>query len=690
MSNHRLSPLLAPKSIAVVGASVKPNTPGNDVLHMLVRGGFEGDIYPVNPNYDSVAGIECHPSLAAVSKEVDLAVLVVANGRLERSLQEAANCGARSAVIFASGYLPDQESPPLLDRLRTIAMSSNMPICGGNCMGFYNEMSHTWVCGFPSPRRPRLGGITLISHAGSVFGVLAHNDPRLHFNLVVSSGQEIVTTAADYMDYALETPGTKVIGLFLESVRDPAPFLVALQRAAEKGVPVVALKIGRTEASAAMALSHSGAMAGNDAAYEAAFERYGVIRVDDIDEMASTLLLFQSGRRAVSGEVVAIHDSGGEREMVMDLASDYGVPFATIGANTVAVLRETLDYGLEPVNPLDAWGTGEDFVAKFHRCLTALVSDRSAGIGVCFHDLRDGSYISKGLAHACIEAQRETEKPVVMVTNYSQVRHDELAGVLVDSGVPVLDGTVAGLKALRNMLAFRDASMRPPDPPPDSPRAGAGEPRWPCDGMWSEAAAWELLRAYGIGTPPHAMASSEQEAIDAAVHIGLPVAIKTAMPGIAHKTEVSGVRLALNSREAVGLAYREISHRLGSIVLVSAMAPKGVELALGLLHSPFGPVVMLAAGGTLIEQLNDARYALAPFGTGTATRLINGLRCRALLDGWRGSQPVDLVALARVIANFSRLAADLADRVRELDVNPIIASGDGIFAVDALVVSKEG
>ncbi len=688
-TEHGLTPLLSPRSIAVVGASRRADTPGNDVLHMLARGGFDGRIYPVNPRYDSVLEMPCYPSLSELPEAVDLVVLSVANERLEQTLKEAVSARARSAVIFASGYIQEDSTVPLTERLRMIARTAGMPLCGGNCMGYYNEMSHVWVCGFPSPRQPRLGGISRISHAGAVFGALAHNDPRLRFNLLVSSGQELVTTAADYMDYALEQRETRVIGLFLETVRDPDRFMAALKKAADRHIPIVALKVGRTAVSAAMALSHSGAMAGSDAAYEALFDRTGVIRVFDLDEMACTLLMLQEGRRAAFGELVAIHDSGGERELVIDLAAESGVPFATIDKDTVTTLRNTLEFGLEPVNPLDAWGTGQEFTAIFRRCFTALIEDRNAALGVFFHDLRDGSYVSQGVAEACRDVHASTNKPVAVITNYSQVRHDRLARGLVDQGVPVLDGTVSGLNAIRHLLEYRNFEGREADRVPTF-GVGPSVRQKLCRGAsLAEKDAWSLLNMYRIATPAPALGSNEEGAGAAATDIGFPVALKTAMAGISHKTDVGGVRLNLASSDAVRGAYQDLAHRNGPSVLVSRMMEDGVELALGLLSdSQFGPIVMVAAGGVFIEHLNDARYAIAPFGVATARRLIDRLRLRPILDGWRGAPRVDIDALAVTIANFSVLAADLNDLVHDLDVNPLIAGASGSVAVDALIVTK--
>ncbi|HEV3175995.1 MAG TPA: CoA-binding protein, partial [Stellaceae bacterium] len=362
MSEHPLSPLLAPGSIAFVGASPRPDTPGNDMLKMIERSGFTGAIYPINPNYHEIEGRRCYAGFGEVPEPVDLAVLGVANARLEAALADAIRHRARAAVIFASCYLENDASPPLTERIAAMARAASMPICGGNGMGFYNDADGVWAAGFANLRERHPGGIAFISHAGSVFGAFAHNDPRFRFNLVVSAGQELVTTAAEYLDYALEQDTTRVVGLFLETVRAPAPFAAALAKAAERDIPVVVLKTGRTEASAALALSHSGAIAGNDAAYQALFDRHGVTRVDTLDELAATLLLFAQGRPAAPGGLAAIQDSGGERELVIDLAAAHDVPFAKIGSPTVARLKERLEFGLEPVNPLDAWGTGRDFV----------------------------------------------------------------------------------------------------------------------------------------------------------------------------------------------------------------------------------------------------------------------------------------------------------------------------------------
>lgn len=691
MHGHPLRPLLAPRSIALVGASQRANTPGHDMLRALERGGFRGTVHAINPNYRTIESYPCVPSLAELRRAPDVAVLSVRNDRVEAVLAEAIAVGARSAVIFASGFLEGDRSPPLSSRLATMARAAGMPICGANCMGFYNDLDGVWVCGFPSPREPRPGSIAYIAHSGSVFGALAHNDPRFRFALAISPGSELVTTVADYIDYALERPEVKVIGLFLEAARDPPALRAALEKAARRGVPVVALKVGRTEAAAAAALTHTGAMAGSDLAYDALFDRYGVIRVETLDELACTLLLLATGRRAGAGSLVSIHDSGGETEMLIDLAHRVGVPFAPIADSTKQAIAARLDPGLVPNNPLDAWGTGADFANAFEECFRTLLADDNAALGVFANDIRDGYYLSDGFAAAAAAAAASTTKPVAYLTHYTQLRHDDVALRLTEAGVPVLDGTVNGLVAIRGALAHRDFLARPLDPLPELQSSSAATRRRAVEALAAcatpdEAQGLALLAAYGIPVVAHQVVDNESDAAAEARRLGYPVALKTAMPDILHKTEHSGVRLGLADDAAVRSAWRDLERRLGPRAIVARMVPRGVELALGMVRDPqFGPVVVVGAGGVLIDLLSDRRAALPPFGPATARRLIDALSIRRLLDGHRGAPAVDVDALAFVVSRFSALATDLADCIREIDINPIVC-GREIAAVDALFV----
>lgn len=689
---HPLTPLMSPRSVAFVGASPRPDSPGNDMLRMLKKSGFKGAVYPINPKYEEVEGFRCYPSLAALPEKVDHVVLSVANARIEASLDEAIAHGARAATIFGSLYLENDGHPPLLQRMGTKARAAGMAVCGGNCMGFYNDEDGFWAVGFPANRTPRPGHIAFISHSGSIFGCLAHNDPRFRFNICVSPGQEIATTVADYMDYALELDSTRVIGMFIETVRDPAKFVASLERAAKRGVPVVVLKVGRSAEAARMALGHSGALTGDDAAYDALFRRHGVIRVDTVDELGASLLLFAQGRKYAPGGMGAILDSGGECEMITDLAAELDVPFARIGDATRAKLAARLDYGLEARNPLDAWGTGQDFVGIFRDCIQALHDDPDTGVMVHFADLRTGYYVHEGFLEAHKTLSGQLAKPTVVATSYTQLRHDDIATRFDAIGVPVIDGSIAALKSVRHLLRHRDflAQGRPnPPKPPAGARARwakrLAEPR-----ALDENEGLALFADYGMQAIPHRIVDSAAAAEKAAADLGFPVVLKTASPGVLHKTDADGVRLKLADAAAVRTAHADLAGRLGPRVLVAPMADSGVEIMLGMSVDPqFGPVVVIGAGGILVEILKSVTHELAPFDAATARRAIERLApVKRLLAGARGRKASDLDKLCRTIAAFSAMAADLADLVAEIDANPVIAGPSGAVAVDAVVVPR--
>ncbi len=689
---HPLTPLLAPRAVAFVGATPRPNSPGNDMLRMVKRSGFRGAVYPVNPKYDNIEGLRCHANLAALPERVDQVVLSVANARLEAALEEAIAHGARAATIFGSLYLENDTDPPLLGRIARRAKEAGLAVCGGNCMGFYNDEAPFWAVGFPAPREPRPGHIAFISHSGSIFGAIGHNDPRFRFNICVSPGQELVTTVADYMDYALDLESTRVIGLFIETVRNPAGFVAALEKAARRGIPVVVLKVGRTAEAARMALGHSGALTGDDAAHDALFRRHGALRVDTPDELGAALLMFAQGRRCAAGGLAAVFDSGGECEMITDLAHEMGIPFAQISDATRCKLAQRLEYGLEPRNPLDAWGTGREFVGVFRDCAKALHDDPDTALLVHFADIRDGYYISEGYLEVHAALMKESAKPVTLATNYTQLRHDDQAQRFAAIGVPVIDGTTPALQAIRHMLEYRDFLSRTHSAPLSVP-AGARE-------IWrkrlgekralDEAESLAMFADYGVPVVKHRVADGQAEAAQAAFALGYPVALKTAKPGLLHKTDADGVRLNIGGEPALRVAYADLATRLGPRVLVSTMAAAGVEIMLGAsVDSQFGPVVVIGAGGVLVEMLGSVTHELAPFDAAAARRALERLGpLRKILAGGRGRAPSDLNALSLLIAKFSVMAADLADLVAEIDANPIIAGAAGAVAVDAVVVLR--
>ena len=696
-ANGALRTVLEARSVAVVGASRKPGTPGNRMVKELLVGGFSGELAAVNPRYDTVEGVACYSSLGEVPFAPDLVLLGVGNRLLEEQMVAAAERGARGVVVFASGLEDPPREPPLTERLRRIAREASMVVCGGNCMGFADIERRLRALAFEERVDLEPGGITWISHSGSAFTALLHAERGVRFNLAVSAGQELTTTMADYMSYALERESTRAVALYLETVRDPENFRRALETAAERDVPVVALKVGRTETSGSLVTAHSGAIAGDDAAYEALFDAYGVARVGTLNEMADLLELLGSGRRAAPGGLAAIHDSGGERAHLVDAASDLRVPLARPSEETLRRVAARLEPGLPAVNPLDAWGTGNGAYRIFLDCSRHLVHDPSTGAFAYVVDLHSEE-AHRNHAWAAERVWASTDKPFAVVCGLASAIQRSAAARLRSAGVPVLEDVASGLRAFGHLFERRDARALPPlntpEPPPENVRR-----RWrealAAGGRLPETDALRMLADYGIPTARTSAAADLAGVLGAAERIGYPVALKTATAS--HKTEVGGVVLSLEDEETLSEAYRGMARRLGPAATVQEMSEPGVEMALGVVSDPqFGPLVMVSAGGVLIETLRDRLLALPPLDETRALRLIARLEIRPLLDGVRGRPAANVFALARSMAHLSLLAQDLGALIGALDINPIIVGPHGCAAVDALVepsvqdASREG
>jgi acyl-CoA synthetase (NDP forming) len=570
-----------------------------------------------------------------------------------------------------------------------------MAVCGAGCMGFVNVARGLRAIGYVEPDPLPAGPVALVTHSGSVFSALLRARRGFGFTLAVSSGQELVTTAADYARYALTVPGTKVLALVLEAIRDAAGLRAVLADALAAGVPVVLLSVGASEAGQALVAAHSGALAADGGAWEALAAAYGVHRVGDLAELADTLEIFASGRRAAPGTGIAtVHDSGLERAHTADLAAEAGVPFAPLAPATTARLAGLLDEGLAPGNPLDVWGTGRDTEELFTGCLDALAADPSVGAVALAVDLVPEFDGDESYPRAVLTAAANTPKPVAVLTGIPAAVDQAAAARLRAAGIPVLEGTRTGLLALRHLL---DHATPPPAPPPprhQAPQAASaraiperpGIPRHaplPAGGP----GLFALLSEYGIPVARTEPAATRDTALAAADKIGYPVVLKTAEPGIAHKSDVGGVRLGLADPAGLAAAYDDFADRLGPNVLVSQTAPPGTELALGLVRDPaLGPLLIISAGGVLIEIFNERVVLLAPVTRPAALAAIQRLRIAPVLTGARGQPLADLDAIAAAVESLSRLALDLGDTLDALDLNPLICGPAGALAVDALLI----
>ncbi len=616
--------MLEPRRVAVVGASARPGSFGERLVSEVGRSPAPLEVHLVNPRYDTIGGRPCVASLEAIEGPVDLVLLGVSDDAVEEQMAVAARRGDRAAVLY--GSLFDRDHPGgtgRRDRVAAIARAGGMALCGGGCMGFVNVTAGVRAVGYVERDPLPQGPVAVVTHSGSVFSAILRTRRHLGFTLVVSSGQELVTTTASYLEYALDLEGTRVVGLVLETLREADRMQEVLARAAEQEVAVVALTVGGSVSGRAMVAAHSGALAGADGAWEALFDAYGVIRVSDLDELTDTLELFASGRRVDPGGsgIAAVHDSGAERALVVDMADALRLPFAPLAPPTVERLERLIGSGLVAGNPLDVWSTGADTEQLFAGCLSAMADDPSVSAVALAVDLVEEYDGDESYPDAVIAAASATTKPVVVLSNLGSAIDTMTAARVRAAGVPVMEGTRSGLTALGHLIDHADRrTSAPAAHRPDSDRQATWRRRL-AQGPLPGEDAFSLLRAYGIATPTTRAVSSAEEAAAVAGEIGFPVVLKTDEPSVAHKSDVGGVVLGVADPAAAAVAYDDLASRLGSRVVVSATAPDGVELALGVVRDPhLGPLVVVGAGGVLVELLADRSVRLAPMDEDGARR----------------------------------------------------------------------
>lgn len=680
LAAESLDALLSPRSVAVLGASGRPGRPGFQVVQALGRGG-QVAVYPVTPRYEEVAGIPCVAGLEALDGSIDLAVVASGPDRIETDARAAIEHGARGLIIF--GAVSARRDSRWSDRIGSMAREADVALLGPDSLGYVDfgrGAAPTWA--LPAVGA---GGIALISQSGTIFWEANTNDPRLGFSLTAHTGMEVSVTAADMLAHAVKMPETEVVGLYLETVRDPDGFVDALELAGERGVPVVALFAGRTNRSRAQMTTHAGRLAGDRAAFEAIFRRHSVATATTPDEWWSTLALLGSSRRARAGGLAALLDSGAGIALLLDLAEELGVPLAPLSGSTrgrLSGLFDTEDVG----NPVDFWGGEADLAAHTEQIVGALAEDETTGMVLAFTTYGESAEagFAHALADACRRAPGDDGAPVVAATYTSRQLHPDLMVALARDGVVTLDGIPNALLAVRHAFDFRDFGADSGGTPVagsfDSATLAAWRQAVGDGGELSESDALALLDASGIPVVPTRRATSETEVVEAATGFGFPVVLKTD-EGIGHKAAVGGVHLGLAGPEALRRSYREMAGALGPKVVVASMR-RGVEVALGIVVGQFGPMLMVATGGGDIEALHDRRYLLAPTSPEEVTAAIGELQVGRLLgDTERGE-------LVEVAVRLGSLGWALRDVVSEIDVNPLLVEEGGCVAVDALVVGR--
>jgi len=690
---HWLSPLLSPRSIAIVGASERSGSLAASTYHQLVDSGYRDRLFSVNPKYPQLYQQPCYATLSDLPEVPDLVVYAISGLALEQSFDEALSVGVGGIVIFASNYLENEDHPKLTERLKQKAANAGIPVCGGNSMGFYNYVDNVFVSfDRPPANRPR-GHIGLILHSGSGMTYLANNDARFCFNYVIASAQETNASVGDYIDYLLDQESTKVIAIMLETVRDVPAFIAALKKARTKDVPVLITKLARTEKSAQLALSHSGAIVGDHDAFVAACERYGVVLCKEIDEMIITAMLFAADIRLLTGGIASILDSGGMREQMIDLADDYGVHFADISEHTKAAMHQYLDTGLEADNPLDGMGSLSHSIEETYlECGKALLDDPQTGLLTFEFEFRDGFSHYPELFDVVEQLSTYNDKPVIVINSCAFTSLTETAVELTQKGMPVINGIDVALRALKNLYRYSPSILEEENTQFsfDKKLLVKWKSRLRQVASLDEVESLQLMSEFNLPVVENVLCDDSASVVKGGESVAYPLVMKTAEPGIQHKSDVGGVVVGIQDRSSLLEAYQALNDKLGKQVVLMPMVEKGIEVSLGMKYDPhYGPMVIIATGGIFIELIKDRCFALAPLNAVQVEDMLNQLKLAKLLDGLRGQPAVNRQALVELILRFSQIVQAFGDSISEIDLNPVIVTQQGCVIVDALVISGD-
>ncbi len=703
-----LSALLDPKSIAIVGASPKSGWPAR-IWSNLQQFQYGGKVYPVNPNYETMWGLKCYPSLHELPEVVDQAVIIIPAARVVELLQRSSQTPFRSATIYSGGF-GEGGDPDGLKRkefVQAYARERGVHFCGPNCMGVVSTRSRAML--FPDVRLGdiREGGLAIVSQSGGLLGGLVRTAVSWGIGLsyFVTSGNEIDAELSDYLNYFLEDDRTKVIGAFVEGVRDGEKFLAVARRALALRKPIIVLKVGRSERGGAAALAHTGALAGNDRVFDAVCLQNGILRVQDLDELLNNADLFLKLNRLPTGKKTAfVTFSGGLRGLLLDLSQDAQLELSELKAATEAELGKLLGVGASVGNPLDTGWGGLSSQETYLKCIQLLLDDSEVD-QLCIQEELPLSNLrpdkeSNLLALAGLA--QESSKPIAVFSMITQSINDYALQFKQSCRLPFLQGAKNTVQAMRHLEMFGGAAQayrqeRERGRAALKPLSAKAKEMLARRKILSEWEAYEVMREYGLSLSRAVLASNPSQAIRAAEEIGYPVAVKLIAPGIPHKSELGGVKLNLSSPDEVARACREIEEAFkarnpdssGEGSLVQEMIRGGVETIIGVENDPqFGPGVMFGLGGTAVELDRDVTFRMAPVNRQQAGEMIRSIKGYPLLAGFRGAPAVDQESLCHAIVSVSELAAVGKDLIQSIDINPFICLPQGGKAVDAVIVTR--
>ena len=687
-----------PRSVAVIGASREPRKVGHKILKNLIDYGFKGEIYPINPNAEEILGCRCYSSVLDVPSEIDLSIIAVPSKIVPNVAEECGVKGVKGIVVISAGFSETgREGARLEKKLLDICRRYDMRMQGPNCLGIINTASRL-NASFATANPPR-GRIAFISQSGALGSTILNwaIQKNIGFSSFISLGNEADLNAADFLEALSEDEETKVIGLYMEGVKNGRRFL-EVSRELSKIKPIVALKAGTTDVGVRAVSSHTGALAGSNVSFSAAFKKAGILRVDTLEELFNLVLALEEQPPPKGKRVLIVTNGGGPGILAADACEKNGLELPPLEYHVREELRRMLPPHASVNNPVDVLGDADE--SRYEIALSAgLKSSRIDGIIVILTP--QAMTPTEKIAEVTAKLKRMSRKPVISA--FMGIEDDSPAiKILRRNGIPNYEFPEDAAYVLSRMYEYQVVSSRRREEPPIFPDIKLDEINEIITQARNEnrlnltiEESIQICRVAGIPTPPAAVARSRNEAIEIAESIGYPVAMKIVSPSILHKTDVRGVILNVQSSREVKNNYDELLRRAHILmpharihgVLIQKMAPKGREVIVGCIRDiQFGPLMMFGLGGVYVHFLRDVSYRLCPITRMEAEEMIRETKAYTLLRGVRGEPPSDIDSVIEVILRLSYLMSQIRG-LSEMEINPLLVyeRSRGCSAVDIRV-----
>jgi acetate---CoA ligase (ADP-forming) len=713
MSN--LDPIFSPKSVAVIGASTTPGKVGHDIFANILKGGYKGTLYPVNPSAKSVLSVKAYPGLKDIPDNIDLAIIILPPATAVKAVYEAVEKKVKGLVIVSAGFREvGNRGLEIENEIVSVCRQAGIRVVGPNCLGVINPNPLVGLNASFSARMPKFGNISFISQSGALCTAVLDfaADRDFGFSKFISIGNKADVDELDLLEYLHQDLETEVIMIYLEELRRGPEFIEAVNKITSgdfRPTPVIAIKSGRTSAGANAAASHTGALAGTDAVYDALFKQSGIIRAESIDELFDFASAFayknenevgKLRRKVPTGNRVAIvTNAGGPGIVATDMTVSSGLILAKFSEETVEALKSHLPMTANVHNPVDIIGDAAQ--DRYENALSAVIRDE--GVDGALVILTPQSMTNAlGTAEAIARVARRSSKPILCC--FMGI-FDVSAGVkyLQEHGIPVFRFPENAAKSLGALYQYSTWLNRQQLAPyilkHDKERAAAIIESCIAEGRLKlgEIEGAKLLECYGFKTLPAGLAKTRDEAAELAENIAFPVAMKIVSPQILHKSDAGGVALGIANRETVLKTFDELVEKALKFnpeaeirgILIQKMSQKGEEAIIGMNRYPiFGPLLMFGLGGIFVELFQDVVFRLAPVGRNSARRMVRSVRGYKLFRGFRGRPLCDIEALEKAIVSLSDMSLNHPE-ILEMDINPLLAHEQGVTVADCRIILSD-